>query len=35
MMKEYNQVWDVLALEDVYLKLKVWDDKHPNVDVYK
>ena len=32
-MKEYNQV-DVLALEDVYLKLKVWDDKHPNVDVY-
>jgi DNA polymerase III epsilon subunit-like protein len=32
-MKEYNQV-DVLALEDFYLKLKVWDDKHPNVDVY-
>ena len=32
-MKEYNQV-DVLALEDIYLKLKVWDDKHPNVDVY-
>lgn len=32
-MKEYNQV-DVLALEDVYLKLKVWDDTHPNVDVF-
>lgn len=32
-MEEYNRV-DVLALEDVYKKLRVWDDRHPNVAVH-
>lgn len=31
-MRVYNE-HDVLALEEVYLKLRVWDDKHPNVNV--
>lgn len=31
-MQEYNKT-DVLALEDVYKKLRVWDNKHPNVNV--
>lgn len=29
-MRIYNE-HDVLSLEDVYLKLRIWDDKHPNV----
>lgn len=31
-MAEYNKV-DVIALEDVYLKLRAWDNRHPNVNV--
>jgi hypothetical protein len=32
-MKEYN-ILDILALEELYLKLRPWDTKHPNVAVY-
>ena len=32
-MKLYN-IKDTLGLEDVYLTLRAWDDKHPNVNVY-
>lgn len=32
-MKEYNE-YDVLSLEELYLKLRPWSDKHPNVNVY-
>lgn len=32
-MRTYNE-HDVLALEEVYLKLRAWDKRHPNVDVY-
>ena len=31
-MKEYNKQ-DVIVLEEVYLKLRPWDTKHPNVNV--
>jgi DNA-directed RNA polymerase subunit RPC12/RpoP len=29
-MESYNKL-DVLSLEELYLKLRAWDDKHPNV----
>lgn len=32
-MQEYN-VYDVYALEELYIKLRTWDDRHPNVNVY-
>jgi hypothetical protein len=32
-MKEYN-MYDVLSLEELYLKLRPWDTKHPNLNVY-
>lgn len=32
-MRLYNE-HDVLALEELYMKLRVWDDKHPNIDVH-
>jgi predicted RNA-binding Zn-ribbon protein involved in translation (DUF1610 family) len=32
-MREYNE-YDVLALEELYLILRPWDRRHPNVDVY-
>ena len=32
-MREYNE-YDVLALEELYLLLRPWDRRHPNVDVY-
>ena len=32
-MKKYNIV-DVLGLEDVYLTVRPWDDKHPNINTY-
>lgn len=32
-MRKYNE-YDVLALEELYLLLRPWDRKHPNVDVY-
>lgn len=31
-MKEYN-IMDVEVLEEVYLKLRPWDSKHPNINV--
>lgn len=31
-MRVYNE-YDVLSLEEVYLKLRAWDQKHPNVAV--
>jgi DNA polymerase elongation subunit (family B) len=33
-MKEYN-IQDVITLEQVYLKLRPWDRRHPNVAVYE
>lgn len=32
-MRTYN-IYDVLSLEELYLKLRKWDDKHPNVALY-
>lgn len=32
-MRTYNE-YDVLSLEELYLILRPWDSKHPNVDVY-
>lgn len=32
-MKTYNE-YDVLSLEELYLKLRPWTDKHPNVNQY-
>jgi hypothetical protein len=32
-MRAYNE-HDVLSLEELYLKLRAWDSRHPNVDVY-
>lgn len=32
-MAKYNR-YDVLALEELYLKLRPWDDKHPNPNAY-
>lgn len=32
-MKHYNIV-DILALEELYLRLRPWDTKHPNLSVY-
>lgn len=32
-MEEYNR-YDVLSLEELYLKLRPWDKKHPNLNVY-
>lgn len=32
-MKKYN-CYDVLSLEELYLKLRPWDRKHPNLNVY-
>lgn len=32
-MEEYNK-YDVLSLEELYLKLAAWDDKHPNFNLY-
>jgi predicted RNA-binding Zn-ribbon protein involved in translation (DUF1610 family) len=32
-MKEYNIV-DVLALEELYYRLRPWDTKHPNLTIY-
>lgn len=32
-MKVYNE-YDVLSLEELYLKLRPWSDKHPNVNNY-
>jgi len=32
-MEEYNK-YDVLSLEELYLKLSAWDDKHPNFNLY-
>lgn len=32
-MRQYNE-YDVLSLEEVYLTLRPWDRRHPNVDVY-
>ena len=32
-MKEYN-ILDILALEELYYKLRPWDTKHPNLAVY-
>lgn len=32
-MSDYNKL-DVLSLEELYLKLRSWDSKHPNVGLY-
>lgn len=32
-MEHYNK-YDVLSLEELYVKLRSWDDKHPNVALY-
>lgn len=32
-MVDYN-IQDVLVLEEVYLKLRAWDNRHPNVAIY-
>jgi len=32
-LEEYNKL-DVLSLEELYLKLRSWDSKHPNVGLY-
>jgi hypothetical protein len=32
-MEEYNKL-DVLSLEELYLKLRPWDTKGPNLNVY-
>ena len=33
-MKEYN-IRDILALEELYLRLRPWDTKHPNIAIYE
>jgi transposase-like protein len=32
-MKRYN-IRDIVATEELYLKLRPWDDQHPNLAVY-
>lgn len=32
-MRTYNE-YDVLALEELYVRLRPWDDRHPNVNAY-
>ena len=32
-MKEYN-IFDVLSLEELYVILRPWDNKHPNMNLY-
>jgi len=32
-MRDYNII-DVLALEELYLRLRPWDTKHPNIAIY-
>jgi len=32
-LEEYN-IKDILSLEELYLRLRAWDNKHPNLNVY-